>query len=300
MATYRFTTLSVLTQQETGAYFVDDVLDAEPDVYIAVRIDPDGLAPGDPMDMWLEATIECGCGETETIIIEIPDVYYVGQSPEGIIYLENGLPSLLSFSRTVEPGDEFYTEETTFICFCAGVMIATPTGEVAVETLRPGDLVTTADGGAAPVKWLFVQTVCAPFVDPARAAPVRIAPGALGGGLPTRTLRISQDHALYLDGALVQAGALVNGGAIARETELPERFAYYHLELADHALILANGAPAETYIDNVSRRAFDNWREYEAIWGPGDPIKELDFPRVKSRRQARTSLWVVKKNRRAA
>jgi hypothetical protein len=170
-------------------------------------------------------------------------------------------------------------------CFLAGVLIATPDGARAVETLVEGDLVLTHDGRAAPLKWLFVQTVTTLFADPLRVGPVRVRAGALGNGLPERDLRLSADHALLVDGALVQAGALVDGVSVVRETELPERFCYYHVELADHALVLAEGVPAETFVDAVTRRRFDNWREYEARHGAGRRIDEMDLPRIKSARQ---------------
>jgi hypothetical protein len=173
------------------------------------------------------------------------------------------------------------------LCFLAGTMIATPTGERAIETLEPGDLVLTHDGRAEPVKWLFVQTVSTVFADAARVAPVRIAAGALGDGLPARDLWVSADHALLLDGVLVQAGALVNGATIQRASDLPDIFTYHHVELADHALILAEGVPAETFLDSASRRTFDNWQAYEAVHGADTRMVELDLPRIKSARQVR-------------
>ena len=52
--------------------------------------------------------------------------------------------------------------EVTF-CFIAGTMIRTPDGEVAVETLKRGDLVLTHDGRSVPVDWLGIQTVSLMF-----------------------------------------------------------------------------------------------------------------------------------------
>ncbi len=86
---------------------------------------------------------------------------------------------------------------------------------------------------------------------------------------------------------LIQAGALVNGLSILRETDMPEVFTYYHVEVADHALIHAEGVPAETFIDNVDRLAFDNWAEHEA---PAVAIVEMDLPRAKSARQVPASI----------
>ena len=71
-----------------------------------------------------------------------------------------------------------------------------------------------------------------------------------------------------------------------RETNVPERFTYYHVELADHSLILAENTPAETFIDNVDRMAFDNWDEHEALRNAGDmQLVEMSYPRAKAYRQ---------------
>ena len=67
---------------------------------------------------------------------------------------------------------------------------------------------------------------------------------------------------------------------------MPERFTWFHVELDDHALILAEGVPAESFVDNVTRRRFDNFADYEALYGDtGATIAELPAPRIKSARQ---------------
>jgi hypothetical protein len=182
------------------------------------------------------------------------------------------------------------TERTTLvttetICFMAGTMIRTPDGEVAVETLKRGDLVLTSDGLAQPVCWLGRQTVSTRFADPLRVLPVRIKAGALAENVPGRDLLLSPDHAVLVDGALIHAGALVNEVSILRETAVPEIFTYYHVELDDHSLVLAENTPAETFVDNVERLAFDNWAEHEALYPEGKSIAELPYPRAKGRRQ---------------
>jgi hypothetical protein len=63
------------------------------------------------------------------------------------------------------------------------------------------------------------------------------------------------------------------------------RVIYYHVELDDHSLILAENTPAETLIDNVDRMAFDNWAEYMALYPDGKPIVEMSYPRAKPSRQ---------------
>lgn len=142
-------------------------------------------------------------------------------------------------------------------CFVRGTLVATGRGEVAVEDLREGDLVVLATGGTAPVKWIGRRRV-----DLRRQGfnptmrPVLVRAGALGDGLPRRDLRVSPDHALFLDGVLVPAGLLLDGaGIVAAEMETVE---YFHVELPTHAVLLAEGAAAESYLDTGNRGTFSN------------------------------------------
>ena len=127
--------------------------------------------------------------------------------------------------------------------------------------------------------------------------PIRISAGALGDNLPERDLCVSPDHALLIDGLLVHADALVNGTSVTRMTGLPQSFVYYHIELEDHALVLAEGVAAETFVNNVTRRRFDNFAEYQARFGDEPAIDELDLPRVKSARQLPVSIrtWMAER-----
>ncbi|MFD2140227.1 Hint domain-containing protein [Ancylobacter oerskovii] len=207
---------------------------------------------------------------------------WVGYTPADA----NGVPRTIYFTNNYDTNPVVITTTGTFVaCFLAGTMIATPTGEVAIEKLKAGDLVLTHDGRAASVRWLALQTISTMFADPMKVMPIRVEAGALGDGLPIRDLYVSPDHALEIDGLLVQAGALVNGTTIARHTDMPQTFVYYHVELDDHSLILAEGVPAETFVDNVTRRRFDNWQE-----APEAAVAEMDRPRVKSARQLPASI----------
>jgi hypothetical protein len=108
---------------------------------------------------------------------------------------------------------------------------------------------------------------------------------AISDNVPCRDLLLSPDHAVFIDGILIQAGALVNGTSIVRENRVSPTFTYYHVELEDHSLILAENMPAESFVDNVDRMAFDNWAEHEALYPEGNTIVELPYPRAKSLRQ---------------
>ncbi len=168
---------------------------------------------------------------------------------------------------------------------CPARGCAHPDGDIAVEKLRIGDLVEAVDGRAVAVRWVGKQTVAPRFADELRL-PVRVKAGALGENVPCNDLRVSPDHALLIDGALVHAGAIVNGTSIVREKSVPAMFTYFHIEAEDHALILAENTPAETFVDNVDRRRFDNWREYEALYPDAAPIAEMTYPRAKSARKS--------------
>lgn len=177
----------------------------------------------------------------------------------------------------------------TVLCFYPGTHIATPDGESVVEALRAGDLVQT-ENGPMQIRWLGQSHVDMRFADKLRVLPIRITAGALGDGLPVRDLLLSPDHALFIDGLLVQAAALVNGVGIYREHDVPEQFTYYHVELASHELLLAEGVQTESFVDNVDRMHFHNWDDRNA---PAAPILEMPYPRAKSWRQLPARLKAI-------
>jgi hypothetical protein len=120
---------------------------------------------------------------------------------------------------------------------------------VAVEDLRVGERVETVLGeGAAPIVWIGRREVdCARHPKPRQAWPVRVAAGAFGPGLPHSDLFLSPDHAVYVNEVLIPIRHLVNGSTIAQVRV--ERVSYYHLELAQHDAVLAQGLPAESFLD---------------------------------------------------
>ncbi|WP_159999307.1 Hint domain-containing protein [Roseomonas sp. 18066] len=179
-----------------------------------------------------------------------------------------------------------YSRDPMPVCFLRGTGIATPEGLRPVEDLRIGELVLTTTGQPCPIRWIGRQEMVAFFADRATSYPIRIQAGALAEQLPARDLSLSPSHALAIDGLLVQAGALVNGSSICRPADPGERFTYFHIELEDHALVLAEGVAAETFVDNVTRRRFDNYQDHVALYGEVlAPTGELAAPRVKSPRQ---------------
>jgi hypothetical protein len=187
--------------------------------------------------------------------------------------------------------------DNTYPCFYPGTLLATAEGEIAVEDVTIGMLLKTASGALLPVRWVGWSEVSTVFGDPLRVLPIRIQAGALAEGTPARDLLVSPDHALFIDGVLVQAAALVNDTTIFRETNVPECFRYYHVELDSHELLLAENCPAESFVDNIDRMNFHNWDVREA---PAVSVMEMGYPRAKSTRQVPAAILTAIAARAAA
>ncbi len=137
-------------------------------------------------------------------------------------------------------------------CFVRGTMIRTEGGEVAVERLQAGDRVVLADGSSLAVTWVGSRRVaCGLHPAPHDVMPVRLHAGCVAKGVPARDLVLSPDHAILLEGALIPVRYLLNGATIVQEEWSEVR--YFHVELERHAVLLAEGMPAESYLDTGNR-----------------------------------------------
>lgn len=201
-----------------------------------------------------------------------------------------GLSQAIVFTVTgqdYEGGFDTDTVTVNITCFVTGTRIATPAGEVAVQDLAIGDLVLTADGRAVPVRWIGQNHIRNSVLLADRKLPVCISAGALAAGVPHSDLYLSADHGMIVDGLVVNAGALVNGGSIrfVPMAEMPAEFTYYHIETEAHDEILANGAAAETFVDYIGRKDFDNYAEYVTLYGCDRIIPEMRRTRISAQRQ---------------
>lgn len=183
-------------------------------------------------------------------------------------------------SSNAYAGDNF---DLSNFCFLEGTGIATPTGEVNVETVQRGDMVLTADGREVPVLWVGRQTIKNSIWLSEKLAPVCISAGALGNH---SDLYVSADHGMIVDGMVINAAALVNWDTIrfVSVDDMPDEYTYYHIETEDHDVILANGAAAETFVDAAGRAGFDNHDEYLELFGAERIVPTMPKPRISSPR----------------
>ena len=127
-----------------------------------------------------------------------------------------------------------------------------------VERLRVGDLVLTHTGQARPVLWVGTGRRCwRPAAAACAATPVIVRKGAIAPNVPSRDLHVTKAHSLYFDGVLVPVEFLVNHRTI-RWDDHARGVTLYHIELETHDVLLANGAPAESYRDDGNRWLFQN------------------------------------------
>jgi hypothetical protein len=145
----------------------------------------------------------------------------------------------------------------TVVCFLCGTLIGAPGGEVQVEKLQPGDMVLTAHNGPRKVTWVGKGKVLSTRGKRAAATPVIVRKGALADNVPNQDLRVTKAHALYLDDVLIPVEFLVNHRTIVWDDRAQE-IEIYHVELESHDVLLANGAPAESYRDDSNRWLFQN------------------------------------------
>ena len=157
-----------------------------------------------------------------------------------------------------DPGGTATTDVTVIAtCYAAGTRIATPQGEVAVEDMRVSNLVMTVSGRTQPIVWIGHRHVdFRNHPNRQRILPVRITAHAFGQGLPKRDLLLSPDHLVFVDDVLIPIRHLVNGSSITQIER--NTITYYHVELPRHDVLLAEGLPAESYLDAGARGAFAN------------------------------------------
>lgn len=211
-------------------------------------------APSNPIDNFVQ-------GNT----IEIKNFAFTNHSYTGSMLTvdEPGKSIRLDVpGRTASQFQFTITDDNTFItsdapCYREGTRIAAEHGEVPVETLAVDDRVRTWDGSFRSIVWIGRRPIdCRRHKEPRLVWPVRILAGAVSDGVPRRDLFLSPDHAILADDVLIPVKHLINHATV-EQVPLDEVI-YYHIELARHDVLLAEGLLAESYLDTGNRHQFAN------------------------------------------
>jgi len=201
------------------------------------------------------------------------------------LYGANGLLAALALGESsgVGSGDFSFSTDATgdsiittdVPCFTAGTRLRVPGGEIQVEALRIGDLVTTQSGAVRPIKWIGTRAYDGRFITGQHLVlPIHIQAHAIAPGVPSRELSISPGHAIWLGGALIPAWRLLNGITITQPARAA-RVEYFHIELEAHDILLAENCPAESFLDTGCRGQFQNHRQLAQTGAQQRPIHGL-------------------------
>jgi hypothetical protein len=99
--------------------------------------------------------------------------------------------------------------------------------------------------------------------------------------MPYRDLFLSPDHAVFFEGVLIPIKHLTNGSSIV---QVPvDEVTYYHVELPEHDVLLAEGLPTESYLDTGDRTNFSNGGEVARLF-PDFSTRTLDAELVRDAR----------------
>ncbi|WP_084294664.1 Hint domain-containing protein [Asaia prunellae] len=150
------------------------------------------------------------------------------------------------------------------VCYLLGTKIRTPSGEVAIEDLKIGDLISVWDPISLTeickkVKWLGKSVACCTDGIPGDSSnhPIKIEKDAISDNIPHSDLFITSEHCIFINKSFVPARMLVNGCTISYESNISS-YTYYHIETEDHSVIWANGLKAESYLSTGNSQQFAN------------------------------------------
>ena len=151
----------------------------------------------------------------------------------------------------------FRNIENVIPCFTPGTLIATPKGEVPVQSLCAGDQVITRDNGIQTIRWTGARHLdWAALSSNPHLKPILIRQGSLGNGLPEHDMLVSPNHrmlvandrtALYFAEHEVLVAAKHLTGAKGVQAVDSMGTSYLHFMFDRHEVVLANGSWTESF-----------------------------------------------------
>ena len=186
------------------------------------------------------------------------------------------------------------------LCLAGGTRVDTATGPRAVESLRAGDRIVTLSGAQVPLRLVLAHRV-----EPSKMRrdrrfwPVCIRAGALGFGLPRRTLWVGAQHRMLYqsirvpllfgdDAVLVRAKSMAASLDRIYVDASAKALTYFQLVFDRHEVIFAEGAATESFLpaaEDLQHLAPQDRARLRASCphlGTGTPGGELGFPTLRS------------------
>ncbi|MBS1034296.1 Hint domain-containing protein [Gluconobacter cerinus] len=227
-----------------------------------------GLENGGTVSTVISGYTGTGPGDSDSIdlagVSPTGATYSYPSNDQVVVTLSNGNTITLNIEGVKTTGFALVSDgnggSLAEVCFLAGSLISIPSGTIAVEKLAVGDNVTAYVDGTETVRQVTWAGQARCTVRPHLALdqagyPVRILKNAIAEGVPFKDMLITAEHCLFFDGKFVPARMLVNGRSIFYDTSITS-YDYYHIETADHSVIMADGMLTESYLDTGNRRAF--------------------------------------------
>lgn len=172
-------------------------------------------------------------------------------------------------------------------CFTPGTLIETPSGEISIDALKVGDMVTTRDDGPQPVLWIGRTTIgWHDLMAQPRLRPITIEPGALGPACPNRHLTVSPQHRILntlasgallfgSDEVLIAARHMTCIPGVLRSDDL-QTVTYIHLAFETHQIIRSDGVWSESLLPSCSDlggASSASQMEFDALFKDHDDVR---------------------------
>ena len=213
---------------------------------------------GDLVTTYSLGAIQSTNGGLDVYVIDSGTGGFLGITDKSLAALVDDTSTVLQFSSfagkqvTAKDGPAIGLKSTDI-----GTMIDTPGGLRAVETLRPDDLVLTADHGAQPIRWVRSGDHPLEQVDD-DAKPVLIQVGALGSCLPAADLIVSPQRRILVGGqrqlqqyfateSFTPAKSLTSWPGI-RHMRGKRKITWIHFACDHHEVVFANGCQSESLL----------------------------------------------------
>lgn len=146
--------------------------------------------------------------------------------------LQTNLVGLLQTGEPVTPDN--------LVCFGAGSMVFTPSGEIPIQNLTQGDHVYDENLNIQTVEFIAKRTVFPSKNLNKYSVPILIKQGQCGKNVPHTDTIVSSAHLIKHDGQMVPASSM------GSELEYNTPITYYNVKVTNYSTMIVNGMVSET------------------------------------------------------